>query len=105
MKKFYTLLGLFLSMASYGQLVESWSYTLPDKVAYSGPAIADDGTIYIACDYATRNTLTYETSPENVFAINPNNTLKWQGHVNEGALQDTVFSNYAVFVFFNFYII
>ncbi|WP_298344253.1 PQQ-binding-like beta-propeller repeat protein [uncultured Algibacter sp.] len=90
MKKFYTLLGLFLSMASYGQLVESWSYTLPDKVAYSGPAIADDGTIYIACDYATRNTLTYETSPENVFAINPNNTLKWQGHVNEGALQDKV---------------
>ncbi|GAA3575728.1 hypothetical protein GCM10022395_25910 [Snuella lapsa] len=77
-------------MTSYGQLVESWSYTLPDKVAYSGPAIADDGTIYIACDYTTRNTLTYETSPENLFAINPNNTLKWQGHVNEGALQDKV---------------
>ncbi|GAA4809728.1 PQQ-binding-like beta-propeller repeat protein [Litoribaculum gwangyangense] len=90
MKKFYTVFGLLLSMASYGQLVESWSYTLPDKVAYSGPAIADDGTIYIACDYAIRNTLTYETSPENVFAINPNNTLKWQGHVNEGALQDKV---------------
>lgn len=90
MKKFYTLLGLLLTMTSYGQLVESWSYALPDKVAYSGPAIADDGTIYIACDYTTRNTLTYETSPENVFAINPNNTLKWQGHVNEGALQDKV---------------
>jgi len=90
MKKIYTVFVLLLSMASYGQLVESWSYTLPDKVAYSGPAIADDGTIYIACDYATRNTLTYETSPENVFAINPNNTLKWQGHVNEGALQDKV---------------
>jgi outer membrane protein assembly factor BamB len=90
MKKIYTLFGLLLSMASYGQLVESWSYTLPDKVAYSGPAIADDGTIYIACDYGTRNTLTYDTSPENVFAINPNNTLKWQGHVNEGALQDKV---------------
>ena len=62
-------------MASYGQLVESWSYTLPDKVAYSGPAIADDGTIYIACDYGTRETLTYDTSPKNVFAINPNNYL------------------------------
>ncbi|MFH6770061.1 PQQ-binding-like beta-propeller repeat protein [Gaetbulibacter aquiaggeris] len=90
MKKIYTVLGLLLSMATYGQLVESWSYTLPDKVSYSGPAIADDGTIYIACDYATRNTLTYDTSPQNVFAINPNNTLKWQGHVNEGALQDKV---------------
>jgi outer membrane protein assembly factor BamB len=90
MKKIYTVFVLLLTMTSYGQLVESWSYTLPDKVAYSGPAIADDGTIYIACDYATRNTLTYETSPQNVFAINPNNTLKWQGHVNEGALQDKV---------------
>jgi len=90
MKKIYTVLGLLLSMASYGQLVESWSYTLPDKVAYSGPAIADDGTIYIAVDYATRESLTYDTSPENVFAINPNNTLKWQGHVNEGSSQDKV---------------
>jgi outer membrane protein assembly factor BamB len=90
MKKIYTVFVLLITMTSYGQLVESWSYTLPDKVAYSGPAIADDGTIYIACDYATRNTLTYETSPQNVFAINPNNTLKWQGHVNEGALQDKV---------------
>lgn len=90
MKKIYTVLGLLLSLSSYAQLVESWSYTLPDKVAYSGPAIADDGTIYIACDYETRNTLTYDDSPENVFAINPNNTLKWQGHVNEGALQDKV---------------
>ena len=71
MKKIYTVFGLLLSMASYGQLVESWSYALPDKVAYSGPAIADDGTIYIACDYGTRETLTYDTSPENVFAINP----------------------------------
>jgi len=77
-------------MASYGQLVESWSYTLPDKVAYSGPAIANDGTIYIACDYGTRETLTYETSPENFFAINPNNTLKWMGHVNEGSSQSKV---------------
>ncbi|MFL1013348.1 outer membrane protein assembly factor BamB family protein [Flavisericum labens] len=90
MKKFYTVLGLLLSMASYGQLVESWSYTLPDKVAYSGPAIANDGTIYIACDYGTRETLTYETSPENLFAINPNNTLKWMGHVNEGSSQGKV---------------
>ena len=90
MKKIYTVFGLLLSMASYGQLVESWSYVLPDKVAYSGPAIADDGTIYIACDYGTRNTLTYETSPENIFAINPNNTLKWQGHVNEGSTQAKV---------------
>lgn len=90
MKKIYTVFGLLLSMASYGQLVESWSYTLPDKVDYSGPAIADDGTIYIACDYTTRTTLTYATTPQNVFAINPNNTLKWQGHVNEGALQDKV---------------
>ena len=90
MKKIYTVFGLLLSMASYGQLVESWSYALPDKVAYSGPAIADDGTIYIACDYGTRETLTYDTSPENVFAINPNNTLKWQGHVNEGGAQDKV---------------
>jgi outer membrane protein assembly factor BamB len=90
MKKFYTLLGLLLTMTSYGQLVESWSYTLPDKVAYSGPAIANDGTIYIACDYGTRETLTYETSPENFFAINPNNTLKWMGHVNEGSSQGKV---------------
>jgi len=90
MKKIYTVFGLLLSMASYGQLVESWSYTLPDKVAYSGPAIADDGTIYIACDYGTRETLTYDTSPKNVFAINPNNTLKWQGHVNEGSTQAKV---------------
>ncbi|WP_203256889.1 outer membrane protein assembly factor BamB family protein [Hyunsoonleella ulvae] len=90
MKKFYTVLGLLLSMASYGQLVESWSYSLPDKVAYSGPAIANDGTIYIACDYGTRETLTYETSPENLFAINPNNTLKWMGHVNEGSSQGKV---------------
>jgi outer membrane protein assembly factor BamB len=90
MKKIYTVFVLLLSMASYGQLVESWSYTLPDKVAYSGPAIADDGTIYIACDYGTRETLTYETSPKNLFAINPNNTLKWDGHINEGSTQAKV---------------
>ena len=94
MKKNYTLFVVlfvvFLSMKSYAQLTESWSYTLPDKVAYSGPAIADDGTIYIACDYGTRETLTYETSPQNIFAINANNTLKWQGHVNEGSTQAKV---------------
>lgn len=92
MKKNYKVLGLLLllSIVSYGQIVETWSYTLPDKVAYSGPAIADDGTIYIACDLGTRETLTYETSPENFFAINPNNTLKWKGHVNEGSTQGKV---------------
>lgn len=90
MKKIYTVFGLLLSMASYGQLVETWSYTLPEKVDHSGPAIADDGTIYIACDYTTRTTLTYATTPRNVFAINPNNTLKWQGVANEGSLQDKV---------------
>jgi outer membrane protein assembly factor BamB len=87
---FLTVLVVFLSIKSYGQLTESWSYILPDKVGYSGPAIADDGTIYIACDLGTRETLTYETSPENIFAINSNNTLKWQGHVNEGSTQGKV---------------
>lgn len=91
MKKNYTVFGLLLlSMVSYGQIVESWSYILPEKVAYSGPAIADDGTIYIAVDTETRETLTYETSPENIFAINPDNTLKWMGHVNEGSSQGKV---------------
>ena len=93
MRKNYTLLGLLflLSMTSFGQLVESWSYTLPDKVAYSGPAIADDGTIYIACDFADRNSeASYEDTPFNFFAINPNNTLKWQGHINEGSTQNKV---------------
>ena len=93
MKKNYTLLFVLfiLSMASYSQLTESWFYTLPDKVSYSGPAVADDGTIYIACDYSTRNSVaTYEDTPFNFFAINPNNTLKWQGHINEGSTQNKV---------------
>lgn len=90
MKTIYTALTLLISLASFGQIVESWSYTLPDRVRYCGPAIADDGTIYIAVDYKDRETLTYDTSPENLFAINPNNTLKWMGRVNEGSSQGKV---------------
>jgi outer membrane protein assembly factor BamB len=93
MKKNYTVFGLLLifTITTYGQITETWSYTLPDKVAYSGPAIADDGTIYIACDYGTRETeASYEDTPFNFFAINPNNTLKWQGHINEGSTQSKV---------------
>lgn len=91
MKKNYTLLGLFFTVFAFAQTPTIvWNYALPDRIDRTNPAIAEDGTIYIACDYVTRNTLTYATTPRNIFAINPNGTLKWEAPVNEGTLLDKV---------------
>jgi outer membrane protein assembly factor BamB len=94
MKKNYTLLvALFTMSLSYGQTItQVWAspYSLPEKVDRTNPAIADDGTVYIACDYTTRSTLGVGNTEPNFFAINPDKTLKWQASITEGALFDKV---------------
>ena len=59
MKRNYTLLVLLFTMSlSYGQTITTvWTYSMPEKVSRTGPAIASDGTIYIGCNYTTRTTL------------------------------------------------
>ena len=92
MKKIYTSLGLLFAMSlSFGQTITTvWTYTLPEKVSRTGPAIASDGTIYIGCNYTTRTTLGAGNTENNFFAINPNNSLKWQISITEGAAFDKV---------------
>jgi outer membrane protein assembly factor BamB len=92
MKKIYTVLVLLFSMSlSFGQTITTvWTYSMPEKVSRTGPAIASDGTIYIGCNYTTRNTLGVGLTENNFFAINPNNTLKWQISLTEGAAFDKV---------------
>ena len=78
---------------SYGQTItQVWAspYSLPEKVDRTNPAIADDGTIYIACDYTTRNTLSAGNTEPNFFAINPDKSMKWQASLTEGTLFDKV---------------
>ena len=87
MKKNYTLLTvLFLALFSYAQTPTiNWSYSLPDKIDRTGPAIASDGTIYIASNLGTRNTATSPAKPDNnFFAVNTDGTLKWQTSISEG---------------------
>lgn len=85
MKKNYVLLGLFLTvLMSFGQTPTTlWSYNLPDKTERTGPAIAADGTVYIACDIGTRVTLPVGDTPPNFFAINPDGTKKWEASLTE----------------------
>ena len=92
MKRNYTLLVLLFTMSlSYGQTITTvWTYSMPEKVSRTGPAIASDGTIYIGCNYTTRNTLGAGLTEPNFFAINPNNSLKWQISITEGAAFDKV---------------
>ena len=92
MKRNYTLLVLLFTMSlSFGQTITTvWTYTLPEKVSRTGPAIASDGTIYIGCNYTTRTTLGAGNTENNFFAINPNNSLKWQISITEGAAFDKV---------------
>lgn len=92
MKKIYTSLGLLFAMSlSFGQTITTvWTYSMPEKVSRTGPAIASDGTIYIGCNYTTRNTLGVGLTENNFFAINPNNSLKWQISITEGAAFDKV---------------
>lgn len=94
MNKHYTVLAVLFSMAlSFGQTItQVWTspYSLPEKVDRTNPAIADDGTVYIACDYTTRSTLGVGNTEPNFFALNPNKTLKWQASITEGALFDKV---------------
>jgi outer membrane protein assembly factor BamB len=76
---------------SFGQTITTlWTYSMPEKVSRTGPAIASDGTIYIGCNYTTRNTLGAGLTEPNFFAINPNNSLKWQISLTEGTLFDKV---------------
>lgn len=92
MKTNYSILAmLFFSIFSFGQTPTIvWSYSMPEKVDRTSPAIADDGTVYIACDYTVRNVLGAGNTEPNFFAINPNNTLKWQASITEGASFDKV---------------
>ena len=92
MKRNYTLLVFLFTMSlSFGQTITTvWTYSMPEKVSRTGPAIASDGTIYIGCNYTTRNTLGVGLTENNFFAINPNNTLKWQISLTEGAAFDKV---------------
>ena len=76
---------------SFGQTITTvWTYSMPEKVSRTGPAIASDGTIYIGCNYTTRTTLSAGNTENNFFAINPNNSLKWQISITEGAAFDKV---------------
>jgi outer membrane protein assembly factor BamB len=91
MKKKYTLIVLLLLLLtmslSYGQTITTvWTYSLPERVGRSGPAIASDGTIYIGCNFpdASRLTLTQGNTPNNFFAINPDGSLKWGASITEG---------------------
>nr|WP_319372975.1 leucine-rich repeat protein [uncultured Methanobacterium sp.] len=45
-----------------------WSYTTGASISYAGPSIASDGTIYIG------------SGDGNVYALNPNGTVKWTYH-------------------------
>jgi outer membrane protein assembly factor BamB len=94
MKKNYTLLLVLFAMSlSYGQTItQVWAtpYSLPEKVDRTNPAIADDGTVYIACDYTTRTVLGTGNTEPNFFAINPDKSMKWQASITEGTLFDKV---------------
>jgi outer membrane protein assembly factor BamB len=94
MKKNYKVLVLLFSVSfSFGQTITKlWPtpYTLPEKVSRTGPAIANDGTVYIGCNYTTRNTLTIGNTEPNFFAINSDKSLKWQVSLTEGAGFDKV---------------
>lgn len=78
----------FFCFMSYGQTITTlWSYNLPDKVDRTNPAVADDGTIYIACNLAVRTNAVPPALPSpNFFAVNPTGTLKWQTSIVEGTL-------------------
>tara|TARA_R110002050_G_scaffold125909_1_gene246306 strand:- start:6611 stop:8107 length:1497 start_codon:yes stop_codon:yes gene_type:complete len=87
MKKNYTFLTvLFLALFSYAQTPTiNWTYNLPDKIDRTGPAIASDGTIYIAISLSSRNTATAPAKPDsNFYAVNPDGTLKWETSISEG---------------------
>lgn len=87
MKKNYTLLGLlFTVLFGFAQAPTiAWSYSLPDKIDRTGPAIADDGTVYIACSLGTRTAATPPALPDpNFFAVNSDGTLKWETSISEG---------------------
>lgn len=80
-------LTLLFAIISYGQAPPTvdWSYTLPDKIDRTGPAIANDGTVYIACNLSTRDAATPPAKPApNFFAINPDGTKKWETSISEG---------------------
>jgi outer membrane protein assembly factor BamB len=85
MKKNYTLFGLLLTvLISFGQTpTPLWSYDLPGKIERTGPAIAADGTVYIACDLGTRVILPVGDTPSNFFAIKPDGTKKWEASLTE----------------------
>ena len=87
MKKIYTVLfTFFLALITYAQAPTiSWSYSLPDEVDRTAPAIANDGTIYIACNLGTRTAATPPAKPNpNFFAVNPDGNLKWETSISEG---------------------
>ena len=87
MKKNYTLLFvLFTVLISYAQSPTiAWSYSLPDKIDRTGPAIASDGTVYIACSLGDRDAATPPAKPDpNFFAVNVDGTLKWETSISEG---------------------
>lgn len=93
MKKIYTVFGLLLTLLSFGQAPTiSWTYTLPAPVQRTVPAIANDGTIYVACSYSDPRTAVVSpaTTANNFFAVNPIGTQKWQASITEGALFDKV---------------
>ncbi len=86
MKKKLLLNGLlFFTVVSFGQAITTvWSYTLPDEIHRTSPAVAEDETIYIACNLGTRTAVTPPAQPDpNFFAINPDGTLKWSTSISE----------------------
>jgi len=76
---------LLFAVLAYGQTPTTlWSYELPDKVNRTSPAIASDGTVYIACDLSTREAAVPPALPDpNFFAINSDGTLKWSTSISE----------------------
>ena len=86
MKNYYNIMALLFTVYASAQAPTiDWTYSLPDKIDRSSPAIADDGTVYIGCSLGTRTAVVSPTLPNpNFFAVNSDGTLKWQTSISEG---------------------
>lgn len=75
---FLPMTGKFFAVSPDGK--EKWSYPIfMFKNAWSSPSIDKDGTIYVGSEmYPPRETGKPEEKHANVYAINPDGTLKWE---------------------------
>jgi outer membrane protein assembly factor BamB len=71
-----------LDLTVIAEPIQLWSFTLPSEIQYSSPAVSDDGTVYIGCNFsdAVRKATPY---PANFFAIK-NGAKIWETALSEG---------------------